>query len=83
MFINSETTLKPRFERKNAYWDSAGIHLETNYFIGPYDEILQIYDRYKKFSDCTRIGFGYSLSFPVKGPVNSFTKEQADSVLLS
>ena len=83
MFINSDTTLKPRFERKNVYWDSAGINLERNYFIGPHNETLQIYYGYKKFSDWTHIGFGYAFILPDKGKVDSFTKTQADSVLSS
>ena len=83
MFINPDTTLKTRFERKNVYWDSAGINLERNYFIGPHNETLQIYYAYKKFSDWTHIGFGYSFKLPGKGPVDSFTKKHADSVLSS
>lgn len=83
MFTNEDTNIKPRFERKNVYWDSAGINLERNYFIGPHNEVLQIYYGYKKFSDWTHIGFGYGFILPGKGRVDAFGKKQADSVLLS
>lgn len=83
MFTNPDTSLKPRFARKNIYWDSAGISLERNYFVGPRNEVLQVYFGYKKFSDWTHIGFGYGFIVPGAGATKSFSKQQADSVLLS
>jgi|GEM_PF-6217003 len=83
MFVNQDTTTKPRFDRKDIYWDSAGISLERNYFIGPHNEVLQIYYGYKKFSDWTRLGFGYSFRNQDKLKLDSPTKSKVDSILLS
>lgn len=80
-FINPDTSKKPLFAKKNIYWDSAGINLERNYFVGKNGEVLQIYYGYKKFSDWTHIGFGYGFRTSANVIIDSFKKEQADSVL--
>ncbi|MFN8284936.1 MAG: hypothetical protein U0U67_17060 [Chitinophagales bacterium] len=80
-FISKDTFTIPRYSHKIVFWDSIGVYIERNYFLGPNQQNLRIYYSYRKVEGLDYLGYNCFLFDINNDKSTTLNKSQADSIL--